>query len=78
MRELRPLGKLRGCTEGGGAGVGAVVDGGAEEFAAVAGNGADEYAVIIGGRGAVAGPFGSFGDPGFVDVQNRAAAPGCG
>ncbi len=43
----------------------------------MAGDGGDGYAVVVRGGVAMPGPFRHFEDPGFVDVQDHAAAPGC-
>ncbi|MEU9393674.1 hypothetical protein AB0D86_27210 [Streptomyces sp. NPDC048324] len=49
-----------------------------EEFAAVVGDRGSRYAVVVDAGVTLAGAFGDLQDPGLVNVQDHAAAPGCG
>jgi hypothetical protein len=74
---LEPPAAPQRVDQGGGPRVGAVVDGDFEEFPAVPGDRGDGHAVVVGARVVVTGPLGAVEDPGLVEVQDHAAAPGC-
>src|SRR5690606_38282927 len=71
---LQPAAAAQGVHEGGGLGVGAVVDRLLEQLGPVAGDGRDGDAVVVGGRIIRAGDLGDLQDPGNVDVQVHQAA----